>query len=58
MHTSIEQALETNLPAQIISQRSFTHKGNDRVMMTVKKARGKRTYMVVRYENGEFSTAV
>jgi hypothetical protein len=57
-YSTLEQALQTNHPAIIVSEKAYTYLGNDRVMMTVKKSRGKKLYFVVKYENGSFSTPV
>ena len=56
--TTLEQSLETNLPVVIVNATEFEHKGNHRQSLTVRKARGKRLYNVVRYENGRYSEAV
>ena len=41
----------------VVSAKPYSHKGNDRVAYTCKRPRGRRTYYVVGYENGTFSTA-
>ena len=41
----------------VVSAKPYSHKGNDRVEYTCKRPRGRRTYYVVGYENGTFSTA-
>lgn len=41
----------------VVSAKPYSHKGNDRVAYTCKRPRGRRTYCVVGYENGTFSTA-
>lgn len=41
----------------VIKARPFTHNGCERVSYTCKRPRGRRTYVVVGYENGTFSTA-
>ena len=42
---------------EVIKASPFTHKGCDRVSYTCKRPRGRRTYLVIGYENGTFSTA-
>ena len=42
---------------EVISAKPYNHKGNDRMWYTAKRPNGKRTYMIVGYENGTFSTA-
>ena len=58
MYTSIEQALKTNHPALIIEEKSFKYNGNDRVKIRARKANGKKDYLVIKYENGNYSSAV
>lgn len=53
---SVEQALGTK-QAVIISEKPYNHKGNDRVIIKARKARGKKVFMVVKYEDGTFSSA-
>ena len=42
---------------QVIAARPFNHNGLARVSFTCKRPRGRRTYLVIGYENGTFSTA-
>lgn len=57
-HSTLNQAMKTRHPVIIVSQKEYNYQGNDRVMMTVKKSRGKKLYFVVQYENGSYSTPV
>ena len=41
----------------VVSAKAYTHNGIARVSYTCKRPRGRRTYNVVGYENGTFSTA-
>lgn len=41
----------------VIKARAYNHNGCDRVSYTCKRPRGRRTYVVIGYENGTFSTA-
>ena len=41
----------------VISAKPYTHKGNERVVFTCRKPRGKVLFNIVGYENGTFSTA-
>lgn len=54
---TLEQSLETK-KAVIVDATEFDHKGKQRQSLRVKKANGKKIYMVVRYENGRYSTAI
>jgi hypothetical protein len=42
---------------QVLVAKPFVHNNNNRVSYTVKRPRGRRTYLVIGYENGTFSTA-
>ena len=57
-YSTINESMKTNNPVTIISEKEFSYKGNDRVMMIVKKANGKKHYSVIKYENGTYSTPV
>lgn len=57
MYATIDNAMKSSNPV-IVSTREFSHKGNDRKMHRVRKANGKKVYMVVEYENGTFSSPV
>ncbi len=57
-YDTIENALKTNQPAVIIKETPYNHLGNDRLSIKARKAKGKRVYTVVKYENGRYSTAV
>jgi hypothetical protein len=41
----------------VITAKPYVHNGNARISYTCKRPRGKRTYNVIGYENGTFSTA-
>ena len=41
----------------VIKATPFNFNGNDRVSYICKRPRGRRTYVVIGYENGAFSTA-
>jgi len=41
----------------VVSAKAYTHNGIARVSYICKRPRGRRTYNVVGYENGTFSTA-
>ena len=53
------QTLRTaeGIQMQVIAARPFNHNGLARVSFTCKRPRGRRTYLVIGYENGTFSTA-
>lgn len=55
---TIEQAMKTNHKVEILSTKSYDHKGLKRVSIRAKKARGKKEYTVIQYENGKYSEAV
>lgn len=57
MFKTIEQALKTKA-AKIISVSNYNHNGQDRKIIKACKAKGKKVFMVVQYENGLFSSAV
>ena len=57
MYNTIEQALETK-KAVVLSIKEYNHNGEDRKLIRAKKANGKRSYMVVQYGNGLFSSTV
>ncbi len=40
----------------VIKAENYTHKGNDRTQFTVRKPRGTKTFLVVKYENGLYSS--
>jgi hypothetical protein len=42
---------------EVINAKPYVYNGNARVSYTCKRPRGKRTYLVIQYENGLFSTA-
>ena len=42
---------------EVINATPYTHNGSARISYTCKRPRGKRTYLVIGYENGSFSTA-
>lgn len=58
MYDTIENAMKTNLPATILNIENYEHKGVSRQSIKAKKARGKRVYTVIKYENGMYSEAV
>ena len=41
----------------VIKASAYNFNGRDRVSYTCKRPRGRRTYIVIGYENGTFSTA-
>lgn len=41
----------------VLSAKTYNHKGNERVVFTCRKPRGKVLFNIVGYENGTFSTA-
>jgi hypothetical protein len=41
----------------VLKASAYTFKGCDRVSYTCKRPRGRRTYLIIGYENGTFSTA-
>jgi hypothetical protein len=43
---------------EVIKKTAYNHKGFDRIQYTVRKLKGKKTYLVVKYENGQFSNLV
>lgn len=43
---------------QVLTAKPYIHNGVSRISYTVKRPRGRRTYVVIGYENGTFSTAV
>jgi hypothetical protein len=43
---------------EVLKAQPYTHNGNARTEFTVKRPRGRRTYLVVKYENGQFSSVV
>ena len=57
MFKTLEASLKTKL-AVIVKETPYTHKGQDRVSMKVRKANGNKLFSVVKYENGLYSSAV
>ncbi len=57
-YSTLQQSLKTPFEPIIVASREFTYNGNVRKSLTVKKARGRRFYTVVRYETGNYSEAV
>ena len=43
---------------EILRIKNYNHKGNDRQSITMKRPRGKKSYNVIQYENGTFSSVV
>lgn len=43
---------------EVINAKHYIHNGNARISYTCKRPRGKRSYLIIGYENGLFSTAV
>lgn len=58
MYDTIENAMKTNLQATILKVEDYEHKGAQRQSIKAKKAKGKRVYTVIKYENGMYSEAV
>lgn len=56
-YSTITAAMKSNNPV-IVSTREINVNGNDRKMHRVRKANGKKVYMVVEYENGTFSSPI
>jgi len=54
---TLDQAMKTK-KAEILKIEDYEYKGFNRQSITAKKAKGKRSYNVVRYENGLYSEAV
>ena len=40
---------------QVLGERSYDFEGKDRTMLTLKRPRGRVTYLSVRYGNGSYS---
>jgi hypothetical protein len=40
----------------VLTEKTYEHNGSKRASITMKRPRGKRTYHVVRYENGTYSS--
>ena len=55
---TLKQAMKTNLEPVVVKSTDCEHNGTKRTLLKVRKARGKMTYTVVRYENGRYSEAV
>jgi len=55
-YNTLNESLKTK-KSEILNVRILNVKGNNRKIITAKKANGKRTYSIVQYENGQFSTA-
>ena len=43
---------------QVLVAKPYVHNNLNRVSYTVKRPNGRRTYLVIGYENGTFSTAI
>lgn len=43
---------------EVINAKHYIHNGNARISYTCKRPRGNRSYLIIGYENGLFSTAV
>ena len=43
---------------EVLKAENYVHNGNARIQYTVKRPRGRRSYLVVKYENGQFSSVV
>jgi hypothetical protein len=56
-HATLEQALKTKL-AVVISSRIYEHNGEVRSSLKVRKANGKKVFMVVQYASGRYSEGV
>jgi len=54
---TLEQALKTN-KAVVISMKEYEHKGATRQWIKARKAKGKKVFTVVFYEEGRYSEAV
>ena len=57
-YETLKQAMKTNLEPVIVKATDYEHNGTKRTQLKVRKARGKMTYSVIRYENGRYSEAV
>lgn len=49
---------KSGIAYEVIKVRTFIHSGNARLSYTCKRPRGKRTYIIIGYEDGTFSSAV
>jgi hypothetical protein len=56
MYNTIEQSLNTK-KVNIISVKNVEINGNTPKMISVQKANGKKSFLVVQYENGLYSSA-
>jgi len=43
---------------EVLKAENYVYNGNARTQYTVKRPRGRRSYLVVKYENGQFSSVV
>ncbi len=57
MYNTLEQSLKTN-KAVIVSASEYVYQGLNRQILKVRKLNGKRLYSFVRYESGQYSSAV
>lgn len=55
-YNTLNESLKTK-KSEIVKVRIANVNGNIRKLITAKKANGKRTYSVIQFENGQFSTA-
>ncbi|MGA0983168.1 MAG: hypothetical protein ACO3ST_00550 [Burkholderiaceae bacterium] len=55
--TAAQIVCRDGITYDVIKAEAYTHNGRSRVSYVCKRPRGRRTYMVIGYENGTFSTA-
>ncbi len=47
-----------NRKFEVVKETKYNHNGNERTQFTIKKLKGKKTFLVVKYENGLYSSIV
>lgn len=58
MNTTTEQARIRGIFYNVLSSMPFTHNGKQRESLRLRRPKGNRLYLAVRYENGDISDAV
>ena len=56
-YSTISEAMQSKNPV-IVNTKEVKFNGKDRKWHRVQKANGKKLYMIVEYENGQFSSPV
>lgn len=56
MFATIEEALQTK-KVTIVAERDYCYCGLNRTMIKARRANGKKVYMIIKYENGTYSSA-